>query len=329
MTYQKKVENLYDLHPAGILVYNNVSVGSLIIMNLTTQDVPAAFISQADGQAMLEAADHHLTMAEGQVLPQSSVYEASAFSSWGVSPDLRLKPEIAAPGGNVFSAIPNGAYEQTSGTSMATPPQMAGISAIVLQCVQSAPLFASMSVREKVDVVQNLIMGTARPLTDAAQDSGVLYSPCKQGAGLVEALAATTSSVYPTVEGASEVSRPKADLGDGTTGWHFDVTLHNLSDAEATYELGSQALSEIVDGGYFTEHSSDWRGRGVAVSYNGAASGAGEGATVTIPAGGEATIGIDVTPGSEFAQYVADNAPRGPSSMASSVLPRAPRASPA
>ena len=162
MTYQKKVENLYDLHSAGILVYNNVSVGSLIIMNLTTQDVPAAFISQADGQAMLEAADHHLTMAEGQVLPQSSVYEASAFSSWGVSPDLRLKPEIAVPGGNVFSAIPNGAYEQTSGTSMATP-QMAGISAIVLQRVQSDPLFASMSAREKVDVVQNLIMGTARP----------------------------------------------------------------------------------------------------------------------------------------------------------------------
>ena len=310
MTYQKKVENLYDLHPAGILVYNNVSVGSLIIMNLTTQDVPAAFISQADGQAMLEAADHHLTMAEGQVLPQSSVYEASEFSSWGVFPDLRLKPEIAAPGGNVFSAIPNGAYEQTSGTSMATP-QMSGISAIVLQRVQSDPLFALMSAREKVDVVQNLIMGTARPLTDAAQDSGVLYSPRKQGSGLVDALAATTSSVYPTVKGASEQSRPKADLGDGTTGWHFDVTLHNLSDAEATYELGSQVLSEIVDGGFFTEHSLDWRGRGVAVSYSGAVSGAGEGATVTVPAKGEATVGVDIVPGVEFAQYVADNASSG------------------
>ena len=310
MTYQKKVENLYDLHPAGILVYNNVSVGSLIIMNLTTQDVPAAFISQADGQAMLEAADHHLTMAEGQVLPQSSVYEASEFSSWGVFPDLRLKPEIAALGGNVFSAIPNGAYEQTSGTSMATP-QMSGISAIVLQRVQSDPLFALMSAREKVDVVQNLIMGTARPLTDAAQDSGVLYSPRKQGSGLVDALAATTSSVYPTVKGASEQSRPKADLGDGMTGWHFDVTLHNLSDAEATYELGSQVLSEIVDGGFFTEHSLDWRGRGVAVSYSGAVSGAGEGATVTVPAKGEATVGVDIVPGVEFAQYVADNASSG------------------
>ena len=310
MTYQKKVENLYDLHPAGVLVYNNVSVGSLIIMNLTTQDVPAAFISQADGQAMLAAADHHLTIAEGQVLPQSTTYEASEFSSWGVSPDLRLKPEIAAPGGNVFSAIPNGAYEQTSGTSMATP-QMAGISAIVLQRVQSDPMFASMSARQKADVVQNLIMGTARPLTDAAQTSGALYSPRKQGAGLVDALAATTSSVYPTVVGAAEPSRPKADLGDGTKSWHFDVTLHNLGAAPATYELSSQALSELVDGGFFTEHSSDWRGRGVEVTYSGAASASAEGATVTVPALGEATVGVDIVPGSEFASYVADNTPNG------------------
>lgn len=310
MTYQKKVENLYDLHPAGILVYNNVSVGSLIIMNLTTQDMPAAFISQADGQAMLDAPEHTLSIAEGQVLPQSSIYEASEFSSWGVSPDLRLKPEIAAPGGNVFSSIPNGAYEQTSGTSMATP-QMAGISAIVLQRVQSDPLFESMSARQQADVVQNLIMGTARPLTDAAQTTGALYSPRKQGAGLVDALAATTSSVYPTVVGAPEQSRPKADLGDGTKGWHFDVTLHNLSGVPATYELSSQALSEIVDGGFFTEHSSDWRGHGVEITYSGAASASAEGATVTVPASGEATVGIDIAPGSEFASYVADNTPNG------------------
>ena len=310
MTYQKKVENLYDLKPAGIIVYNNVSVGSLIAMNLTTQDMPAAFISQADGQAMLDAPEHKLSIAEGQVLPQSTVYEASEFSAWGVSPDLRLKPEIAAPGGEVFSSIPDGAYEQSSGTSMATP-QMAGVSTIVLQRVQSDPLFASMSARQKADVVQNLIMGTARPLTDAAQTTGALYSPRKQGAGLVDALAATTSSVYPTVVGAPEQSRPKADLGDGTKGWHFDVTLHNLSGVPATYELSSQALSEIVEGGFFTEHSADWRGRGVEIAYSGAASASAEGATVTVPASGEVTVGIDVTPGSDFASYVAANTPNG------------------
>ena len=310
LDFQEKFDNIAPLKPAAILVYDNEPGDALLIMNLSTLDVPAAFISQASAQAMLAAADHHLTLVEGKVLEPTSSYWMNDFSSWGVSPDLRLKPEIAAPGGNILSSVPGGDYEHSSGTSMATP-QMSGIDAIVLQRVQSDPLFASMSAREKADVVQNLIMGTARPLTDPEQATGAYYSPRKQGAGLVNAHAATTSSVYPTVKGAPEPSRPKADLGDGTDGWHFDVVLHNLSDAPATYELGSQALSEIVDGGFFTEHSSDWRGRGVEVTYSGAASASTEGASVTVPAKGEVTVGVDVTPGAEFAQYVADNAPSG------------------
>ena len=310
MTFQKKIENLAPLNPAGILVYNNVAGDSLMIMSVTTLDVPAAFISNESGKAMLEAADHHLTLVDGKTVTPSAKYSMSDFSSWGVTPDLRLKPEVTAPGGNIYSAILDGKYDHLSGTSMATP-QMAGVSAVVLQRVQSDPLFASMSARQQVDVVQNLIMGTATPVVDPAQDSGAYYSPRKQGAGLVNALAATTSSVYPTVVGAPEPSRPKADLGDGTTGWHFDVTLHNLGAAPATYELSSQALSEIVDGGFFTSSATDWRGKGVTVTYSGAAAGSGEGASVTVPASGEVTVGVDIAPGSEFASYVADNAPNG------------------
>ena len=47
------------------------------------------------------------------------------------------------------------------------------------------------------------------------------------------------------------------------------------------------------------------------VTYSGAASASAEGATVTVPASGEATIGVDIVPGSEFASYVADNTPNG------------------
>ena len=311
LTFQDKFNNIAGSKPAGFIVYNNVPGDSLVVMSLATDGVPAAFISQADGEAMLAAADHRLNVVPGKVVPPSSKYSMSSFSSWGVTPDLRLKPEVAAPGGNIYSSVPGGNYEFMSGTSMATP-QMAGVSTVVLQRVQNDPLFASMSAREKVDVVQNLIMGTAAPIVDPLQDTGAPYSPRKQGSGLVNVLAATTSSVYPTVVGAPEQSRPKADLGDGTKGWHFDVTLHNLSGVPATYELSSQALSEIVDGGFFTGHSADWRGKGVDIAYSGAAvSGTDEGATITVPASGEATVGVDVTPGSEFARYVSDNAPSG------------------
>ena len=311
LTFQTKFDNIAGSKPAGFIVYNNVPGDSLVVMSLKTDGVPAAFISQADGEAMLAAADHHLSVAPGKVVPPSSKYSMSSFSSWGVTPDLRLKPEVAAPGGNIYSSVPGGTYEFMSGTSMATP-QMAGVSAVVLQRVQNDPLFASMSAREKVDVVQNLIMGTAAPIADPLQDTGAPYSPRKQGSGLTNVLAATTSSVYPTVKGAPESSRPKADLGDGTKGWHFDVTLHNLSGVEATYALNTQALSEIVEDGFFTGHSSDWRGKGVDIAYSGAAvSGTGEGATITVPASGEATVGVDVTPRAAFDSYVAQNAPNG------------------
>ena len=311
LTFQTKFNNIAGSKPAGFIVYNNVPGDSLVVMSLATDGVPAAFISQADGEAMLAAADHHLSVAPGKVIAPSSKYSMSSFSSWGVTPDLRLKPEVAAPGGNIYSSVPGGTYEFMSGTSMATP-QMAGVSAVVLQRVQNDPLFASMSAREKVDVVQNLIMGTAAPIADPLQDTGDPYSPRKQGSGLANVLAATTSSVYPTVAGAPESSRPKADLGDGTKGWHFDVTLHNLSGVEATYALNTQALSEFVEDGFFTGHSSDWRGKGVDIAYSGAAvSGTGEGATITVPASGEATVGVDVTPRAAFDSYVAQNAPNG------------------
>ena len=311
LTFQTKFNNIAGSKPAGFIVYNNVPGDSLVVMSLATDGVPAAFISQADGEAMLAAADHHLSVTPGKVVAPSKKYSMSSFSSLGVTPDLRLKPEVSAPGGNIYSAVPGGTYEFMSGTSMATP-QMAGVSAVVLQRVQNDPLFASMSAREKIDVVQNLIMGTATPVVDPLQDTGAPYSPRKQGSGLTNVLAATTSSVYPTVVGAPEQSRPKADLGDGTTGWHFDVTLHNLSGAEATYALSSQALSEIVEGGFFTGKSADWRGKGVDIAYSGAAvSGTGEGATVTVPANGEATVGVDVKPGAAFDSSVAQNTPNG------------------
>ena len=311
LTFQTKFNNIAGSKPAGFIVYNNVPGDSLVVMSLATDGVPAAFISQADGEAMLAAADHHLSVAPGKVIAPSSKYSMSSFSSWGVTPDLRLKPEVAAPGGNIYSSVRGGTYEFMSGTSMATP-QMAGVSALVLQRVQNDPMFASMSARDKVDVVQNLIMGTAAPIADPLQDTGAPYSPRKQGSGLTNVLAATTSSVYPSVVGAAEPSRPKADLGDGTKGWHFDVTLHNLGAAPATYELSSQALSEIVEDGFFTGHSTDWRGAGVDIAYSGAAvSGTGEGATITVPASGEATVGVDVTPRAAFDSYVAQNAPNG------------------
>ena len=45
----------------------------------------------------------------------------SSFTSWGPPDDGRLKPDVSAPGVNIYSTLPGNQYGNMSGTSMATP----------------------------------------------------------------------------------------------------------------------------------------------------------------------------------------------------------------
>ena len=227
---------------------------------------------------------------------------ASDFSSTGATPDLRLKPEIAAPGGRVASATPGNDYDNESGTAEASG-QAAAVATLVRQRVASDPAFAGLSDAEKNAVVTKLLMGTARPIADAQQDDGTFYSPRRVGAGLVDAAGATTSFVYPIVVGAANPSRPKADLGEGTSGWSFQVTLTNVSDSARTYTLGGQALSEKVESMLLSHHSTNWAGKGIDLTFSAD--------SVTVPAKGEATVTVTVTPREAFASYAAANTPKG------------------
>lgn len=282
-----------------------------------TTTMPTVTITKKDGEAIRQAlsaangADVYLSVTHSGIVLASNNPTASEFSAWGVTPDLRLKPEIAAPGGDIMSAYLGNQYQRLSGTSMASP-QVAGISALVRQRLAADPAFSAMSATDKNALVTNLLMGTAHPLIDLELGDGTYYSPRKVGAGAVDALAATTATVYPSVVGAADPSRPKADLGDGTTGWTFQVRLTNLSDAAHTYTLGGQALSEMVEEGLFAEHSQNWAGQGISLTFTGdGLAEAGGTQQVTVPANSNATVTVAVTPEAEFAAFAAQNTPKG------------------
>ncbi len=87
---------------------------------------------------------------------------ASDFSSTGATPDLRLKPEIAAPGGAVTSATPGNDYDNESGTAEASA-QAAAVATLVRQRMATDPAFAGLSDAEKNAVVTKLPDGHRPP----------------------------------------------------------------------------------------------------------------------------------------------------------------------
>jgi minor extracellular serine protease Vpr len=156
---------------------------------------------------------------------------ASAFSSYGLAPDLTLKPDLAAPGGFITSTYIDGAepgvagtpgYAVLSGTSMSSP-HVAGAVALMLA---GRPDIEPERIR---DALQN----TADPFLWWSLDPTTgfaLESVHRQGAGLISIPNALLNETY--------ALPAKLSLGESADGTFVEVvTLHNDSAFDATYDL--------------------------------------------------------------------------------------------
>ena len=289
-------------------VYQKLSEAGVVVSAPAGNDGTSSFGTNPDTGLLGFPAFYPSTLAVASVNEQDApdlgtgAITVSDFSGTGATYDLRLKPEVAAPGGEVMAASPGNYYGRQSGTAEASA-QVAGISALVRERIATDPAFAALGSAEKNALVGNFVMGTARPIADVTRNDRAYYSPRRVGAGMVDAVAATTSSVYPTVVGAPDPSRPKADLSDGTNGWTFQVRLTNVSDAAHTYTLGGQALSEDVQSTLFAGHSTNWAGRGIDLTFSSE--------SVTVPAASSATVTVTVTPQAAFVSHATANTPNG------------------
>ena len=127
---------------AGAVVCNNQAGVIRMDLSDSTATIPCISILQTEA-ADIKAASTPVYAEDGTTVlyytgkltvsgkmststGSSGSYTMSDFSSWGVPSDLSMKPEITAPGGNIYSvngAVAGGqAYEVMSGTSMAAPP---------------------------------------------------------------------------------------------------------------------------------------------------------------------------------------------------------------
>nr|WP_290443414.1 S8 family serine peptidase [Sporolactobacillus kofuensis] len=207
LTFQQKADNAEEAGARAVIVVNNVA-GAISSPGVQTDDIiPTVFISQNDGKKLADAALKTIYVSSSFVgiLGNPGAGMISSFSSIGPSPNLGIKPEITAPGGNIYSSINGGKYELMSGTSMATP-QLSGVSSLLKQYLNSENRFDNLSPIAKADLIEYLEMSTATPIKDT---NDIAYPVRRQGAGLVNVEKAIETPAYLTVNGG----RPKAELG--------------------------------------------------------------------------------------------------------------------
>lgn len=172
----------------------------------------------------------------------------ASFSTWGSTNDLRLKPEISAPGQNIRSTQNGTTYGYMSGTSMATP-HIAGGMAVLVDYLQQSGLVAGKSPAEKARLVKNLLMNSAELITE----KGITRSPRLQGAGMMDLEQAIRTRTLALDSFTGEAKLELKEIKDPVLNLNF--TLTNFGTDSLTYSTQVILLTDEISAGAYTESS--------------------------------------------------------------------------
>jgi subtilisin family serine protease len=281
-TFYEKARNAQLAGAAAVVLYNNVAgiQGATVVPQPPAGPpqvaiaIPVVSISDVQGaviDARLAAGPVTMTWTAGTVgTVNPTGGRISSFSSYGTEAQLTLKPDIGAPGGLIRSTYPleqtGGGYAVLSGTSMASP-HVAGAVALLKQARPGLP----------AEMFRPILQNSADPkLWSGNPGLGFLDITHRQGAGMLD--------IDDAIASRTTITPGKISLGEGTGG-SATLTLTNNGASAATYNLdhevaistGTQTFGPLV---------SDFWLPGTQVTFSAS--------SVTVPAGGTATIGVEI-----------------------------------
>ncbi|KAH7038315.1 peptidase S8/S53 domain-containing protein [Microdochium trichocladiopsis] len=291
-TFVQKAQNALAKGAKYIIFYNNSPVGA-VGPSVTAVDgiLGSAGVSATQGAAWVQALAAGSTVTLQMTDPETSekilTYPrneltggfASSYTTWNPTFELEVKPQIAAPGGNILSTYPVtlGSYAVLSGTSMS--------------CPLAAAVFALLAeVRGTFDpaTLEHLLAATSNPqmyndLT--ATRYGVLAPVVQQGAGLIQAYDAAFAT---TILSRSSIAFNDTDYLEPTA----NFTIKNFGTEAVSFDLGHVGA---VTAYTFSDSIRVDPYPGMEITDEFATLEISE-TKVTVPAGGEAVVSVTVTP---------------------------------
>ena len=249
-SFEDKVKIAKKHGAAGVIAYfNDGDTIYNVVLNGQDKDFPVVTTYYNFGNELAQHEGEYKINFNGkwEKKPNENVGKFDDSSSWGLTVDGYLKPDVTAPGGDIISSYNDGRYGLDSGTSMASP-HVAGATALIKQAL--AERFPSKTAEELQKLVKHLLMSTAS--VNVNKDNGVYISPRQQGAGLIDAYKAAYGDVY--VTGTNDYG----SVSLGNVGDKFDVKLlvHNISDKPKTLKYKSTLITDDAYG----EGNGDWTG---------------------------------------------------------------------
>ncbi|MFX3850443.1 S8 family serine peptidase [Streptococcus suis] len=245
ITFSEKIANATAAGAVGVVIFNSRPGEANVSMQLddTAIAIPSVFIPLEFGEALVANSYKIAFNNETDIRPNPEAGLLSDFSSWGLSADGELKPDLAAPGGAIYAAINDNDYANMQGTSMASP-HVAGAAVLVKQYLQAT--YPTNSPQEIEALVKHLLMSTAKAHVN--KETAAYTSPRQQGAGIIDTAAAISTGLYLTGEdGYGSIT-----LGNVEDTFSFTVTLHNITNEDKTLNYSTQLTTDTVQNGLIT-----------------------------------------------------------------------------
>ncbi|HUG74142.1 MAG TPA: S8 family serine peptidase [Acidimicrobiia bacterium] len=284
-SFREKAQNAINAGAVAVVIHNSAPGNFSGTLGAPDEEWVVVSISREDGLFIrgLTAPVTWTWTDRVKAFPNPAAGLIASFSSYGLSPDLALKPDIGAPGGNIFSTYPleKGGYANLGGTSMSAP-HVAGAAALMLEARPATP----------AALMRDILQNSADPHAWWAAPSAPYREPVhRQGAGMLD--------IDDAILQDSIVSPGKLSLGESESGAPVvrQIRISNTGSEAITYTLGRETLFGCCSAAIATTGTF---GVGFWLSAEVVEFSLSE---VTVPAGGSVDVTVTVhpeTPGGAF-----------------------------